>query len=152
MTEIHGTMWVVNLSGESGTDEVDAIADDPRRVPATGSWVTFTPLVFDGLTWSRITAPQQDARAACLLVTAHIHLFRPEVPLRDLDALAEAAIRKLEDGAATVTVVDDLHRVDRSDHRPAVGNSTSDAAVKPRREEPRSLSGTVSANTGSAPR
>ena len=81
MTEIHGTMWVVNLSGESGTDEVDAIADDPRRVPATGSWVTFTPLVFDGLTWSRITAPQQDARAACLLVTAHIHLFRPEVPL-----------------------------------------------------------------------
>jgi len=75
------------------------------------------------LIWSRITAPQQDARAACLLVTAYIHLFRPEVPLRDLDTKAEAAIRELEDGAATVMIIDDLHRVDRSGLYPAVGNS-----------------------------
>ena len=67
----------MNLSGESGTDYVDAIPDDPRRVPASGSWVTFTPLVFDGLTWSRITASQQGPRAACLLVTVHIHLHPP---------------------------------------------------------------------------
>jgi hypothetical protein len=70
-------------------------------------------MAFDGLAWSRITSPQQDARAACLLVTAHIHLFRPQVPLRDLDARAEPAIRELEDGAGSVMVIDDRHRVDR---------------------------------------
>jgi len=133
-------LWLVHLPG------------DPRRQPAGGSWATFTPLVFDGLAWSRITAPQQDARAACLLFTAHIHLFRPEVPLRDLDAKAENAIGELENGAATVMVIDDLHRVDRNDLRSAVGNSAAAAVVKPRHEEPRSRSGTVSTNAGPVPR
>lgn len=71
-------------------------------------------MAFDGLTWSRIVGPQQDARAACLLVTAHIHLFQPELALCDLDTRSEPAIRELEDGAPVVMVVDDRHRVDRT--------------------------------------
>ena len=99
---------------ESGshTDESRSCDPDHRRCP--DGLATFIPMAFDGLAWSRIVGPQQDARAACLLAAAHIHLFRPEVPLRDLDARAEAAIRALEDGAATVMVIDDRHRVDRA--------------------------------------
>jgi hypothetical protein len=71
-------------------------------------------MVFSGcLGWVRISASQGGARAACLAVTAHIHLMRPDIPLRDLDARAEAAIRALEDGADSVTVIDDQHRVAR---------------------------------------
>jgi hypothetical protein len=100
--------------GESGSHNEKGDARDPGRVHRFDGLAAFTPMVFDGLAWSRIVGPQQDARAACLLVTAHIHLFRPQVPLRDLDARAEAAIRELEDGAATVMVIDDRHRVDRA--------------------------------------
>jgi hypothetical protein len=107
-------MSVMNLSGGPDGHQVDGAAHDPGPVPRRGSWVTFTAMAYDGLAWSRITSPQQDARAACLLVTAHIHLFRPDVPLRDLDAKAEIAIQELEDGAATVMVIDDRHRVDRT--------------------------------------
>jgi hypothetical protein len=75
----------------------------------------FTPMVLSGpLGWVRITPPQAAARAACLAVTAHIHLLRPDIPLRDLDHRAEAAIRALEDGAGSVTVIDELYRVDRA--------------------------------------
>jgi hypothetical protein len=75
----------------------------------------FTPLVFHaGLGWERITSPQASARAACLNVTARIHLLHPEFLLRDLDAQAEQAIRALEAGAASVTVINDRHRVDRT--------------------------------------
>jgi len=78
-------------------------------------WATFIPLAFtDGLGWVRITAPQTEARAACLRVTAHIHLMRPEFPLRELDSQAEPAIKALEDGAASTTVIDEFHRVDRA--------------------------------------
>jgi ribosomal protein S11 len=78
----------------------------------------FTPMVLSGcLGWVRISAPQSGARAACLAVTTHIHLMRPDIPLRDLDARAEAAIRALEDGADSVTVIDDQHRVDRTGPR-----------------------------------
>ncbi|MGH3278918.1 MAG: hypothetical protein ACRDNW_07255 [Trebonia sp.] len=48
--------------------------------------------------WTRITAPQAAARPACLAVTAYIHLMRPDVQLKNLDAQAERAIRALEDG------------------------------------------------------
>ena len=75
----------------------------------------FAPLVFhDGLGWEPVTSPQPTARAACLKVAALIHLLRPCVPLRELDALAEEAIRALEDGAIRVTVINDRHRVDRA--------------------------------------
>ena len=39
--------------------------------------------------------------------------MRPDVPLKNLDAQAEAAIRALEAGAASVNVIDERHRVDR---------------------------------------
>jgi len=81
----------------------------------TAAWAEFVPLAFnDRLGWVRITAPQPGARAACLSVTAHIHLMQPGIPLRELDAQTENAIRALEDGADTVTVVNELHRVDRT--------------------------------------
>ena len=41
--------------------------------------------------------------------TAHVHLLKPAVPLRDLDAHAEPAIRELEDGAFTAMVIDERH-------------------------------------------
>jgi hypothetical protein len=101
----------MNLPGGHGHHDSPA-AGSPRHA---GGWAVFTPLVFtDGLGWTRITRPQPEARAACLYVSAHIHLMQPALPLRDLDARAEAAIRALENGAASVTVIDDLHRVDRA--------------------------------------
>ena len=60
----------------------------------------------------RIAGPQADARAACLSVSTHIHLLENR-PLGELDASAESAIRALEDGAVSVAVIDDVHRVDR---------------------------------------
>lgn len=89
-----------------------------RRAAA---WAEFVPLAFnDCLGWVRITVPQSGARAACLSVAAHIHLMQPRVPLRELDAQAENAIRAPEDGADTVTVVNEFHRVDRIGvHAPA---------------------------------
>jgi hypothetical protein len=111
----------MSLSGEPRSGGVDGAAGDLAQLPRRDMWVTYTAMAYDGLSWSRITGPRQDARAACLLVTAHIHLFRPEVPLRDLDARAEPAIRELEEGAMTVTVIDDHHRVERTDLCPAAG-------------------------------
>lgn len=100
----HGRMDVVGGSGH----------DDRPASVALRHAAVFTPLIFtDGLGWTRIAAPQPAARAACLCVTAHIHLMHPEVTLRELDARAEAAIRALEEGATSATVIDDLHRVDR---------------------------------------
>jgi hypothetical protein len=93
---------------------------DARAVPGEKGhpygWATFVPMAFaDGLGWTRIAVAQAEARAACLSVTAHIHhLMDPQTPLRELDAKAEPAIRALEDGAESVTVIDDLHRVDRA--------------------------------------
>ncbi len=72
----------------------------------------FTPMAFDGCSWVRIAGPQPDARAACMSVTAHIHLLQ-DLPLGELDARAESAVRELEDGAVSVAVIDDVHRVDR---------------------------------------
>jgi len=102
------------VPGESGSHGDEGRPPALNRRAGPDGLAAFTPMTFDGLAWSRITSPQRDARAACLLVTAHIHLFRPEVPLRDLDARAEPAIRELEDGAASVMVIDGRHRVDRA--------------------------------------
>jgi len=98
---------------------------DSSAAPGSGrhaaAWAEFVPLAFnDCLGWVRITAPQPGARAACLSVAAHIHLMQPRIPLRELDAQTENAIRALEDGADTVTVVNEFHRVDRiGGHAPA---------------------------------
>jgi hypothetical protein len=86
----------------------------PGDVPQVGP-AAFIPMVLCGcLGWVRICAPQPRPRAACLAVTAYIHLLRPGIPLRDLDPHAEEAIRVLEAGAGSVTVIDDQHRVDRA--------------------------------------
>jgi hypothetical protein len=93
----------------SGSD--DGPAD--TALPAGPS--AFVPLVRnDLLGWIPITTPQPGARAACLAVAAHIHLLNPALPLRALDAIAQDAIGALEDGADSVTVIDELHRVDRT--------------------------------------
>lgn len=101
------------LPRESGSHGDETKSCDPDRRRRPDDLATFIPMAFDGLAWTRIVGPQRAARAACLLAAAHVHLFRPEVPLRDLDARAEPAIRALEGGAATVMVIDDCHRVDR---------------------------------------
>jgi len=72
----------------------------------------FAPMAFDGVSWVRIAEPQPDAVGACMSITAHIHLLQ-ERPLGELDARAGSAIRALEDGAVSVAVIDDMHRVDR---------------------------------------
>jgi hypothetical protein len=69
-------------------------------------------MAFDGVSWVRIAEPQRDAVAACMSITAHIHLLQNR-PLGELDAHAASAIRALEEGAVSVAVIDDLHRVDR---------------------------------------
>jgi len=89
-------------------------------------WAEFVPLEFNEcLGWVPIAGCQPAARAACLSITAYIHLMRPGTPLRELDALAESAIRALEDGADSAAVVDDLHRVDRTRMRAPAGQAAS---------------------------
>lgn len=100
--------------GEPVTPDDGRSADEAAQRSRHGDLVTFTPMAFDGLAWSRVTGPQRDARAACLLVTAFVHLFNPELALRDLDARAESAICALEDGAPAVMVIGDRHRAGRS--------------------------------------
>jgi hypothetical protein len=105
-------MGGMDFSGEPG-DSARVVPGVPGYVAAR--WSLFVPLVYvAGLGWVRITAPRPEARAACLSVTAHIHLLDPGRSLRELDVQAEVAIKALEDGAPTVTVIDDLHRVDRA--------------------------------------
>jgi hypothetical protein len=89
-------------------------ASGGMEVPA--QLAMFIPMAFiDGLGWVPITGPQAAPRAACLSVTARIHLLNPDLPLRDLDARAQDAIDALEGGARSVTVIDEFHRVDRAD-------------------------------------
>jgi len=101
----------VELRRGSGPDRTgsNGAEGDSRR---PGQWTLFTPMAFDGISWARIAGPQRDARAACMSVTAHIHLLHG-LPLGELDARAESAVRALEDGAVSVAVIDDRHRVDR---------------------------------------
>lgn len=106
----------MDLPGGLGQD-----GGSPSAAPRSAAGTAlFAPLVFhDGLGWEPVTSPQPTARAACLKVTALIHLLRPCVPLRELDARAEEAIRALEAGAVSVTVIDNRHRVDRADPCPS---------------------------------
>jgi hypothetical protein len=83
------------------------------RTPA-GTGVEFTPLAYDGFSWLHIDEPQRDARSACMVVAAFVHLLRPGASLSELEARAEAAVRVLEGGAARTTVIDDNHRVERA--------------------------------------
>ena len=75
--------------------------------------VVFSALVFDGARWMGIGGYHGDARAACLCVVTWIGLMQPDVSLADLRGCAEVAVRVLEDGAVSVFVIDDRHRVDR---------------------------------------
>jgi hypothetical protein len=93
-----------------GSDPGGHTTEDSVRVPE--EWTLFAPMAFDGLGWVRIAGPQDDARQACMSVTARIHLLQG-LPLSELDARAESAVRQLEDGAVSVRVIDDAHRVDR---------------------------------------
>jgi hypothetical protein len=103
------------LPGKRGTQGDENKGGNRDRPGSRGFCVQFTPMVFDGRAWVRISTPQPNARAACLNVTAYISLLSPSASLSDLDAAAEAAIHALEEGAWTVTVIDEWHRVDRAD-------------------------------------
>ena len=105
----YASMGGMNLPGAPGVAE-----SEQNAAAGIGGLATYTPMVLSGsLGWVRITPPQAVARAACLAVTAYMHLMSPDVPLKHLDAMAEVAIRALEHGAASVNVVDECHRVDR---------------------------------------
>jgi hypothetical protein len=80
---------------------------------ARESLVVFSAQVFDGARWMGIGGPHPDARAACLCVVTWVSLMEPGVPLADLRERAEVAVRALEDGAVSVSVIDDRYRVDR---------------------------------------
>jgi len=77
-----------------------------------GGWTVFAPMAFDGVGWMRIAGPRVEARDACMSVTTFIHLLHG-IPLSELDARLESAVRALEAGAPSVRVIDDAHRVDR---------------------------------------
>jgi hypothetical protein len=80
---------------------------------ARESLVVFSAQVFDGARWMGFGGPHPDARAACLWVVTWVSLMEPGVPLADLRERAEVAVRALEDGAVSVSVIDDRYRVDR---------------------------------------
>jgi len=96
----------VCMSVSGGSDRSDCQA-------ARGSLAVFSALVFDGARWMGIGGPHRDARTACLCVVTWVGLMEPGVPLADLRERAEVAVRALEDGAASIPVIDDRHRVDR---------------------------------------
>jgi hypothetical protein len=102
---------------------------------ARESLVVFTALVFDGARWMEIGGPHPDARAACLCVVTWIGLMQPGGPLADLRERAEVAVRALEDGAISVPVIDDRHRVDRvalgSGRQPALQGDDRAVPVAP---------------------
>lgn len=85
-----------------------------RHVQSRESFVRFRTLDGLYLAASWLTGPHAEARTACLSVTAYIHLMHPQRPLRRLDAEAETVIKELENDALSVSVVDGLHRVDRT--------------------------------------
>lgn len=104
----------MDLPGGTGSHDVDGKHDPSAPSSCPPARTTFTPMAFDGLAWVQINRPQPSARSACLNVAAYIHLLQPGTPLRDLDAQVEPAIRALEEGAASITVIDGRHRVDRT--------------------------------------
>jgi hypothetical protein len=101
---MYASMRDMDRSGVSGRDH-PMVAEVLRNA--------FAVLVFDGASWMRVGGEQADARTACMCVVAWIHMLEPNRPLRDLQERAEASVRALEDGAGTVTVIDERHRVDR---------------------------------------
>jgi len=80
---------------------------------ARESLVVFSAVVFDGARWMGIGGPYPDARAACLCVVTWVGLMRPGVSQAGLLERAEVAVRALEDGAVSVSVIDGRYRVDR---------------------------------------
>jgi hypothetical protein len=91
----------------------DATGPVGSQAPA-GAGAVFIPLAYDGVGWLHIDGPQRDARSACMLVAAFVHLLEPATPLGELEARAEPAVRVLEDGAPWISVIDDHHRVERA--------------------------------------
>jgi hypothetical protein len=73
----------------------------------------FVPMASDGVAWLRICEPQQDAATAWMRVAEYIRLLEPGREADELEAAARSAAKKLESGAASATVVDELHRVER---------------------------------------
>ena len=92
----------------------DNAMDRDRPQNPADSGVAFTPLAYDGFSWLHIDEPQRDARSACMVVAAFVHLLKPSASLCELEAQAEAAVGVLEQGAAWTTVIDDFHRVERA--------------------------------------
>jgi hypothetical protein len=95
----------VRISVSGGSDRGGSRA-------ARESVTVFSALMFDGARWMGIGGPHPGARA-CLCVVTWIGLMQQGVPLADLRERAEVAVRALEEGAVSVPVVDDRHRVDR---------------------------------------
>lgn len=75
-------------------------------------------MVSDGITWLRICEPQHDAATACLRVAEYIRLLEPGREAGELEAAARSAAEKLKSGAASATVADERHRVERSAAKP----------------------------------
>ena len=117
MPEAGAESWNTRTGPGCSRDRMQLTAYDAGRVAerATrpyGEWSVYAPMAYDGVGLVRIAGPQRDPRDACMSVSAYIHLL-DGLPLRELDARAEDAVRELEGGAATVAVIDDSHRVDR---------------------------------------
>jgi hypothetical protein len=109
-------MTCVDLRGESdgrGGDEPSG------KVLRTGA--LFAVFADDGFGWHQIGQPHSDAHVACRTAALYVHLLRPDLDLGKLEALATAAAPVLDAGMASVTVIDDRHRVDRIE--PVPGSS-----------------------------
>lgn len=90
----------MNPPADPGGDSTDP----DHRAPSIGGLATFTPLALSGsLGWVRVAAPQAVPREACLAITAYIHLMRPDVPLKYLDAQAEGRSARWKKGPPAST-------------------------------------------------
>jgi hypothetical protein len=116
-------MTCVDLRGESNERGGDEPSGKALRAGAL-----FAVFADDGFGWHQIGQPHFDARVACRTAALYLHLLRPDLDLEKLESLATAAAPLLEAGTASVTVIDDRHRVDRIEPVPVRNPAASAAA------------------------
>lgn len=116
----HEMMTHVVHRDDSGTHEQATPSSQARRVETL-----FAVLADDGFGWHQIGQLHADARMACRTVALYVHLLRPELDLGELETLAATAVSSPETGTASMTVIDDRHRIDRIESVPDLGSGVT---------------------------
>jgi hypothetical protein len=96
-------------------DDADGVTVRGGQVRLDTTFAIFTPVVTTENGWDYVAAPQRDPRAACMLLAAALWKQDPGICLPALQAQVENAVRELGNGAGSVSIGDDRHRVGRTD-------------------------------------